>query len=109
MAKNSIAEYPEIDLSLVTFNSAKWIAGFFASLCAQSYPLDRIHVFVRDNGSTDETHRLLDELRAGDICFASIQIENGCNVGFGQGHNANLARGNSPYFFVSNLDLTFEK
>jgi GT2 family glycosyltransferase len=109
MAKNSIVECPEIDLSLVTFNSAKWIADFFASLRAQSYPLDRIHVFVRDNGSTDETLHLLDELRAEDICFASVQVESGDNVGFGKGHNANLARGKSPYFFVSNLDLTFEK
>jgi GT2 family glycosyltransferase len=108
MAKNSIAEYPEIDLSLVTFNSAKWIADFFVSLRAQSYPLDKIHVFVRDNGSTDETLRLLEELCTDEHGFASIQIENGGNVGFGQGHNANLARGNSPYFFVSNLDLTFE-
>lgn len=106
MARNS--DYPEIDLSLVTFNSARWIDGFFASLCAQSYPLNRIHVFVRDNGSTDKTIFLLEQAGICEMGFASLQIETGGNVGFGQGHNANLAKGSAPFFLVSNLDLTFE-
>lgn len=108
MAKNSISHYPEIDLSLVTFNSARWIDEFFSSLCAQSYPLNRIHVFIRDNGSTDETIPLLEHVRHCYKGFASLQMESGSNVGFGQGHNGNLPYGHSPFFLVSNLDLTFE-
>lgn len=106
MARNR--NYPDIDLSLVTFNSARWIEDFFASLCAQSYPLNRIHVFIRDNGSTDGTISLLEHAGMYAKGFASLRLESGSNVGFGQGHNANLMSGHSPYFLVSNLDLTFE-
>ena len=106
MARNS--PYPDIDLSLVTFNSARWIEDFFSSLCAQSYPLNKIHVFIRDNGSTDGTISLLEDTGMYEKGFASLQLESGQNVGFGQGHNANLRNGHSPYFLVSNLDLRFE-
>lgn len=108
MEINSLPGHPEIDLSLVTFNSARWIEGFFSSLRAQQYPLHKINVFVRDNGSTDETISLLEEVRRREHGLASFHIQSGDNVGFGQGHNANLANGRARYFLVSNLDLTFE-
>lgn len=108
MERNNLSDLPEIDLSLVTFNSARWIEGFFSSLRTQAYPLHKINVFVRDNGSTDETIRLLEEVRRRELGLASFRIESGDNVGFGQGHNANLANGHARYFLVSNLDLTFE-
>jgi len=108
MEKNSLCDFPEIDLSLVTFNSARWIEDFFLSLRAQSYPLNKIHVLVRDNGSSDETIALLERASLGSHNFASFQIESGSNVGFGQGHNVNLKKGHSNYYLVSNIDLTFE-
>jgi GT2 family glycosyltransferase len=108
MEKNKLPSQPEIDLSLVTYNSARWVEGFFSSLSQQQYPLHKIHVFVRDNGSTDETLRRLEEVRQRTQGFASFQVEAGDNAGFGQGHNANLSKGGARYFLVSNLDLTFE-
>ncbi|MDP1592714.1 MAG: glycosyltransferase [Gallionella sp.] len=108
MEKNSNFDYPEIDLSLVTFNSARWIDDFFSSLRTQSYPLNKIHVFIRDNGSTDETIPSLERAHLCHPDFASFQIELGSNVGFGQGHNVNLGKGRSSFYLVSNLDLTFE-
>lgn len=108
MTNISSMNYPEIDLSLVTFNSARWIEDFIASLRTQHYPLGKIHVFVRDNGSTDETIAIFEQVRQQDIGFASFQLEMGENVGFGRGHNVNLGKGHSPYFLVSNIDLTIE-
>lgn len=100
---------PEIDLSLVTYNSSKWIADFFASLRAQHYPLNRLNVYVRDNGSTDATLRLLEDVRSRQDGYASFHIESGGNVGFGRGHNANLVKGEAGLFLVSNLDLIYEE
>lgn len=108
MEKISSIDYPELDLSMVAFNSGKWIDGFFSSLRTQSYPLNKIHVFVRDNGSRDDTLALFEHFKKLDMGFGSFQIESGKNAGFGQGHNANLEKGRSPFFLVTNVDLTFE-
>ena len=104
----SVIREPVLDLSVVTYNSAKWIEGFFDSLLKQDFPLARINLIIRDNHSTDDTL---------DVCrkavdrhvgrFMSVQISAGENLGFGAGHNCNLAQGNSPYFLVSNVDLEF--
>lgn len=101
-------DLPFIDLSVVTWNSERWLAGFFATLLGQAFPTAKINLFIRDNGSTDSTLSLCKKLKnrhAGD--FNSFTIDNGDNVGFGKGHNLNFARGNAPYFLVTNVDIEF--
>lgn len=101
---------PELlDLSIVTYNSARWLERFFSSLRAQRYPLDRIRILARDNGSTDATLITLKGLATalqGE--FAAFELEAGDNVGFGRGHNANLARAQAAWMLVTNVDLEFE-
>lgn len=98
-----------IDLSVVTFDAALWLRGFFDSLLAQRLPTREIRVLVRDNGSRDETLGQLTALRHEiGSRFAEFLIDSGPNVGFGRGHNANLGRAASPFFLVSNVDLEFE-
>ncbi|WP_198388484.1 glycosyltransferase family 2 protein [Burkholderia ubonensis] len=104
-----MTHFPAIDLSIVTFNSERWLDAFWDSLVAQSYPLSKISLFFRDNGSTDGTVaalRALIERHQGQ--FARIVLECGENVGFGRGHNANLASGSADFFLVTNVDLTFD-
>ncbi|MFM0212261.1 glycosyltransferase family 2 protein [Paraburkholderia sediminicola] len=104
------SELPPIDLSIVTFNSERWLDEFWKSLSAQRYPLEKISLLIRDNGSSDGTIAALREfIGEHEHQFASISLVCGENVGFGRGHNANLARGNSPLFLVTNVDLTFEE
>lgn len=99
---------PFIDVSIVTFNSAKWLDAFFCSLNSQAYPLDKVKLWIRDNGSTDETVAYLREWQSKLLNLAGLEIECGENVGFGRGHNCNLAKGTAPYILVTNVDLTFE-
>lgn len=104
----SVIREPVLDLSVVTYNSAKWIEGFFDSLLKQDFPLGRVNLIIRDNHSTDDTLEICRqavERHAGG--FMSVRISAGENLGFGAGHNRNLAQGNSPYFLVSNVDLEF--
>ncbi|MCP2086968.1 UNVERIFIED_ORG: GT2 family glycosyltransferase [Paraburkholderia sediminicola] len=104
------SELPPIDLSIVTFNSERWLEGFWNSLTAQHYPLEKISLLIRDNGSRDATVATLRELIGKyEHHFASVSLVCGENVGFGCGHNANLARGNGAFFLVTNVDLTFEE
>jgi GT2 family glycosyltransferase len=98
-----------VDLSLVTYNSAKWIGPFFHSLLGQRYPLRSLRVFVTDHGSEDETEEILRVLQSKlRDQIGSFQVFKRFNRGFGSGHNFNFKQSNSPYFLVSNVDLEFE-
>ncbi|MDY0073459.1 MAG: glycosyltransferase [Thauera sp.] len=98
--------YPAVDISVVSWNSAAWLDGFFASLLASSYPRQLMRVLVRDNGSSDDSLVRLQhwqqKLQDHDI---ELLLEQGDNVGFGQGQNANLRRAQAPLLLVCNLDL----
>lgn len=103
-------EWPEIDISVVCYNSRKWLDGFMKSLSAQSYPLDRIHLYFVDNGSSDDTVAILEGIKAEwRKAFASLEILNRPNKGFGAGHNAGIQAGRSSYCLVTNADLTFDQ
>ncbi len=99
----------ELTISVVTYNSEKWLAAFFRSLREQQFPCERIALRVRDNSSTDATvarlRQLQSEFGAGFACW---ELQEGGNIGFGAGHNANLAHANTPFFLVTNVDLEFE-
>ncbi len=100
---------PELDLSIVTHQSLKWLPVFFDSLRAQDFPLSTVHLHLRDNGSMDGTPEWLEQqLPVLRQHYASVTLQRGANVGFGQGHNANLAECRSNYLLVTNVDLTFE-
>ena len=98
-----------ITLSIVTYNSEKWLNAFFLSLLKQNLPCRQIALCVLDNGSKDGTYAWLQakepELKES---FASVQLRQGANIGFGAGHNQNLTTASTPFFWVTNVDLEFE-
>jgi GT2 family glycosyltransferase len=102
----------DIDLSVVTHEPDRDQLGLLLESLAQSASLPlRRHLFVEDNSAGDEpAHEIaaLPQLAPGGG-FASVRIErSGRNVGFGRGHNANAARGRSPYLLVVNQDCVLE-
>ena len=100
---------PIVTLSIVTYNSEKWLDAFFQSLFQQNLPCDQIALCVLDNGSTDNTYAWLTKQQAElSQKFASLVLSHGPNIGFGAGHNLNLALTTTPYFWVTNVDLEFE-
>ena len=100
---------PIVTLSIVTYNSEKWLDAFFKSLFQQNLPCDQIALCVLDNGSTDNTYAWLAKQQASlSQKFASVVLSHGPNIGFGAGHNHNLALTSTPYFWVTNVDLEFE-
>jgi GT2 family glycosyltransferase len=115
-AKNYINDNPwmlvpkkTIDISVVTYNSAKWLDNFLRSLMAQNLSLTDICLHFRDNGSTDETVAKLTLFKQEQtVNFCSIDIQTGGNVGFGAGHNSNFQKCASDYVLVTNVDLEFE-
>lgn len=101
--------WPQIDVSIVMYNSERWLVPFMASLRAQNYPLDQLHLFFVDHGSSDQTVAVTRQLLAeyGHL-FATAQLIEQENVGFGAGHHRAIQAGSSPYCLVTNLDLEFE-
>jgi GT2 family glycosyltransferase len=99
---------PEIDLSLVTYNSGQWFEAFFDSLAAQLYPLGQINLFVIDHSPDDACLDQLEQtIQLIAQRFRSVKLEHHSNRGFGAGHNQTLGLGHSKYVLVSNVDLTF--
>src|SRR5690606_23531976 len=82
---------PNLDISLVTHNSVRWLEGFFDSLVTQNYPTEKIALFIADNASTDQTmtmaHALLERH---ERRFRGVTISQRANDGFGGGHNHNV-------------------
>ncbi len=102
------AVWPEIGISVVSYNSSRWLQGFISSLIAQSYPTSRIHLHFVDHGSEDDTVPRLRELfaRTG-ACFASTKITEQKNLGYGAGHDCSIMESTTDYCLVANLDLEF--
>ena len=102
------AVWPEINLSVVSYNSSRWLEPFFTALVSQSYPLARIHLHFVDHGSQDDTLQQLKELLAGTgTRFASVKITEQKNLGFGAGHDRAIMGSMADYCLVANLDLEF--
>ena len=108
-AKSSITSaLPVIDLSVVTYNSEKWVDLFLTSLKSQSYPTTRICLTFVDHGSVDATVALLREAQAGlGSAFASFAIIEQDNLGFGSGHDRAIRSSKNDFLLVSNIDLEF--
>lgn len=99
-----------IDVSIVTFNSSKWLPLFLESLVKQSYPLNLINLLCCDNNSSDTTIQILQNFKKRFAAqFMDIAIHcSSDNLGYGGGHNRNLQKSRSEYFLVTNIDLEFE-
>ncbi|QAX86216.1 hypothetical protein C2E19_21260 [Pseudomonas sp. DTU12.3] len=103
-----LEDFPEIDVSVVAYNSARWVANFVASLESQNYPLAKINLRVVDNGSTDNTVALFEEyLSAQAGRFASAEVIRQQNLGFGAGHDRAIQKGTAEFCLIVNLDLEF--
>lgn len=94
-----MSEY-SISLSMVTYNSERWIDGFFNSL--KAIKNTDYHLYVIDNGSTDGTVSLVKK----HINASVTLIENKDNLGFGKAHNLIIDRIESKYHLIINPDIT---
>lgn len=104
------ADWPAIDVGVVTYNSRRWIDAFVDSLLALDYPKDRVTIRFVDNSSTDDTESALravaPRLQAAGFAVDAIPRP---NLGYGAGHNAAIRAGRAPFCLVTNIDLTFER
>lgn len=97
-----------IDVSFVTFNSEKWLRSLMDSLLKQTYPLEKLMLTFVDNGSTDGTVRILEEMqREQGTHFEAFKVAHQSNVGYGPAHHRAITDGKSDLILVSNVDVEF--
>lgn len=54
---------PEITILIAAYNEENMISGAIDSVFNDGYPIDKIHLIVGSDGSTDKTNMILEELR----------------------------------------------
>lgn len=109
-ADNGESPAVPITISVVTFNSGRWIKSFMYSLMSQTYPLELINLRFMDHGSTDDTvTQLVDVTINYKNRFSSIEYAQQSNLGFGAGHDSILRAANTEFCLVTNIDIEFER
>ncbi len=99
-----------IDISIVTYNSERWIRRFMQSLLAQQFLADKMHVVFVDHGSEDGTLATLYSMRVEvGWRFASFTIIQQANKGFGAGHDRAIRATTSDWILVTNVDIEFKE
>jgi len=100
--------WPMLDISVVSFNSERWVETFFTSLVAQAFPLSKINLCIIDHGSQDDTIlRIESFLLKSAPDFASVKLIRQENLGYGSGCHRAMSFGESEYCLVTNLDIQF--
>ncbi|OGG89684.1 hypothetical protein A3C68_01980 [Candidatus Kuenenbacteria bacterium RIFCSPHIGHO2_02_FULL_42_29] len=79
----------KVTIIIATWNSEKFLSELFLSLHAMDYPKSDWDLIAVDNGSTDNTLRILDDWQKKMFNFTTI-IRNESNVGFSAGYNQGI-------------------
>jgi GT2 family glycosyltransferase len=97
----------EVDVSLVAFHpDTVLLRELLASLAEPTRAPLRRNLLVFDNSAAEA--RLGVDGIARDA-FARVDVaHSGANLGFGRGHNANVARGTAPFVLLVNQDCILE-
>jgi GT2 family glycosyltransferase len=93
---------PRVQISMVTFNSAEWLADCLNSLKAQTFRDFRL--FVWDNASTDNSAAIAEGCEQLSITMHRSRE----NTGYCAGHNGNIALSDSDYVLTLNPDVYLE-
>lgn len=93
---------PLVSVSIVTWNSASYVADCLRSVFSQTHPA--IEIIIVDNASTDGTRAVVHEFGA-----RARMIENKENLGFCRAHNIGIRSSQGEYILVLNPDVVLER
>lgn len=101
-------KYPFVVIIVLTWNHQERTLNCLNSLCALTYPHDRLQILVVDNASSDDT------VKAVQAAFPQVQlIVNQVNLGYAAGNNVGIQYAldnyDPDYIFVANNDVVFDR
>lgn len=91
----------KVTISLVTFNSERFLDDFCDGLLRQTFR--DWELLVIDNHSSDASARIIEER----VPAATISRQN-TNLGYAKAHNLNISWSASPYILITNPDIVME-
>lgn len=97
---------PRFSIVSAVFNVARYLPEFIASLEAQTFGFDGIEVILVDDGSTDETPRLLAEIQARHP--QNVTVITQANAGQGAARTAGLAAATGEWITFPDPDDTLD-
>src|SRR3989338_3725171 len=100
---------PRVLLSILLYNSEKFLEDFFQSLKAITYPKDSLVFFILDNASSDQSFKRAQNFKeeAMALGFECLVVLNLKNEGFAGGNNHGFRYAlehNIPYVYLLNSD-----
>lgn len=105
---SEIGPLPAVTISVVLYNSAKWLPTFLESILRSTYPLRSIDLIFVDHGSTDETFKSLQEFSDQHSgLFRNVAVLTRKNDGYGSGNDAAIRMSNTEFVLVTNVDVEF--
>ncbi|MDP4001835.1 MAG: glycosyltransferase, partial [bacterium] len=103
---------PIISINIVVLNGEKYIRHCLESVLAQTYPHELIEINILDNGSSDETKKIIQDLefKISDLGFAKFNfIESKLNLGMWGGQEELLHQSQGKYIVFLSVDVILEK
>lgn len=101
---------PDVDVSIVTWRPDFSLFGQLVASLAEQVEDLAVDLLVLDNSpEAGVTQRITAALAAHRGAFARMDVARSAeNLGFGRGHNANVARGSAPFVLLLNQDCVVE-
>jgi len=101
-------EWPGLTISIVLYNSERWLAPFCEHLMASEYPLDKVTLIFVDNGSTDGTCEAVEAFFARNGgAFRETRLERRPNKGYGVGNDHAIRMNTDDLVLITNVDSEF--
>jgi glycosyltransferase involved in cell wall biosynthesis len=94
--------HPPVDILLATYNGGKFLGKQLDSLAKQSY--QNWHLIIRDDGSSDQTLRLLNEFRGQHVSRVNIINDGKGSLGASQNFSELLSHSRSDYITFCDQD-----
>lgn len=101
--KRKLTEYPHVTVAVPAWNEEDVIAGTMESVLGMSYPKDKLHIIVVNDGSTDNTKKEAEKVIAKHK-GRNIVLINQKNAGKGAALNKALSHCKTDYFVVMDAD-----
>lgn len=96
---------PLVSVCIVTYQGVQWIESCLGSVLAQTH--DWVEIIVVDNGSSDDTARLVAALQAGAPDLVLVRLDR--NVGYAAAHNLALRHTHGEFVCLLNQDVVLDE
>ncbi len=103
---------PTVSINIVVLNGGKYIRHCLESVLAQTYPHELIEINILDNGSIDDTKKVIQDLefKISDLGFAKFNfVESKLNLGMWGGQEELLHQSQGKYIVFLSVDVILEK